>query len=76
MKIAIVICQLDGPGRRFLRSLVQLGGIPFPHPFDGVRKELHLGIANAVASPIALARKAATVLKRESVSRSSLGLLQ
>jgi hypothetical protein len=31
------------------RSLVLLERIPLPHPFDGVRKELRLGIANAVA---------------------------
>ena len=30
-------------------SLALLGRIAIPDPFDGVRKELHLGITNAVA---------------------------
>src|SRR5205823_12977221 len=32
------------------RSLALLGRIPSPHPFNGMRQELRLGIANAVAS--------------------------
>src|SRR4051812_30954812 len=35
------------------RLLARLRGVPPPHPLDGVREELLLGVADAVAGPAA-----------------------